>query len=492
MPYKVDKGSYFAKIGYEPFAQQWEYHNSTARFRIPSCGRRFGKTTMAARDREASLLKPNTRGWIIGPTYSLGAKEFRVMWQDLIVGLGLGKDKRVRKNFNERSGEMYIRMPWGSSVEVKSAQHPEQLVGDDLDWVIFSEAAKHDIETFERYVRPALSDRHGEADFPSTPEGFNFFYELWRKGQNPNHPEYESWRYPSWLNTQVFPGGYDDPEITLLRETTTHEWFLQEIAADFASFVGKIFSEFNEETHVQRVPYLPHLPNYIVFDWGFVNPLAAVEFQVTPDDTIRVWREHYKSYETLDWHLNYMRNRRQPDGYHITCTFGDAADPAAVAQVNRDFAPCIADPEAKMNWLQGINLMKRFIKLYTTDDYDDSGAPIQRPKYIVDHGCPNHIKEMLNYRSKDSESALNEQRGSVARKVDDHTVDAMRYGLMHIYELGTQHHLTDVYDVPYSTPEYGRAPVGVSTSAALSAPVLDEPDTFFNLRGNGMSMSQRF
>lgn len=63
----VSKPKLFEMVGYRPHPVQQQFHLSEARFRVACCGRRMGKSTMAARDREASLLLPNTRGWIVGP-----------------------------------------------------------------------------------------------------------------------------------------------------------------------------------------------------------------------------------------------------------------------------------------------------------------------------------------------------------------------------------------------------------------------------------------
>src|SRR5262245_1475412 len=41
--YKVDKWAYFNQIGYMPHAKQRLFHASEARFKVPVCGRRFGK-----------------------------------------------------------------------------------------------------------------------------------------------------------------------------------------------------------------------------------------------------------------------------------------------------------------------------------------------------------------------------------------------------------------------------------------------------------------
>jgi hypothetical protein len=404
---------------------------------------------MSGKDIESKLLRPKKRFWIVGPTYDLGEKEFRVVWDDLIIGLGLGKDKRVKKAYNKRVGDMYIEFPWQTRLEVRSADHPELLVGEALDGVIMSEAAKQKKETWERFIRPSLADKRGFADFPTTPEGFNWLHEIWQYGANPEFPDFASWKFPSWANTAVYPGGIDDPEILLLRKTTTPEWFEQEIGADFASFVGKIFPEWDEFTHVRAHQYRPDWPNYICFDWGYTNPLAAVEFQVGPDDRIYIWREHYKPFLTLEQHVEFLKNREQPEGYKLDLAFGDAADPEAAAYVSQHLVGCIADPMAKAKgmWGVGVQLMRGFMRprpqskhLIVIDEY---GTPApETPGYYVDPSCVNTIREHNNYRSKEPVKGQNVPE--FGQKISDHTIDAIRYGLVQLFHLGVNHHLAEV------------------------------------------------
>lgn len=443
--------AFFATIGYQPHTEQMRFHQSKARFRIPVCGRRFGKSTMAARDLEPKLFKPKTRYWIVGPTYDLAEKEFRVIWDDLIVGKAFGRDKRVKKGYTKRTGDMFIEFPWGTRLEVRSADHPEYLVGEALDGVIMSEAAKQKKDTWERFVRPSLADRRGFADFPTTPEGFNWLYDEWRHGQDPSFEDYASWKFPSWANRVVYPGGREDPEIELLFRTLTKEYFDQEIGADFASFVGKIFPEWDEFDHVQVVPFDPALPNYIAFDWGYTNPLAAIEFQVTPRDQIRVWREHYKSYTALAEHVRILKDRVQPDGYHLDMAFGDAADPEAAVYISGQLVSCWAAPEAKENWRDGIELMRGFMKRDLEIGWDEYGAPIYGPRFVVDHSCTQFVKEISNYRSNEPIKGKNVPE--MGQKVEDHGIDAIRYALVHLYRLGATHHLDEIYNFINSSPD---------------------------------------
>jgi hypothetical protein len=441
------KQAIWRKVGYTPHsAGQMSYHESPARFKVAVCGRRYGKSTMGAADKEAYLFMPNTLGWIVGPTYDLGEKEFRVMWDHLIVGLGLGKDKRVKKSYNKRMGDMYIEMPWGARVEVRSATQPERLVGEKLHWAIMSEAAKHNIETWQRFIRPSLADYRGSCDFPTTPEGYNWLYSLWQLGFDDSFPNYQSWRFPSWENPIVYPGGRMDDEIIEIERTVTPEWFAQEIAADFSAFVGKIYQEFEESTHVKTHTFNPAWPNYVAFDFGFVNPLAAVEFQVSPSDDIYIWREHYKSYMRVEEHCVEMKRRDQPDGYHLDLAFGDPADPEAVETVSVCLVPCIALPECKTNWRSGVDEVKRFLKLRPNGKEDEFGTPELEPKLFVDPSCKNVIREFNSYKADDKvkSNTRESSTASAAVKVDDHALDAIRYALVHIYQLGVTASLAEV------------------------------------------------
>ena len=437
---RINKSAFFDKIKYKPHSGQIKFHTSGARFRLANCGRRFGKSTMAARDLEPKLFLPNKTFWIVGPTYDLAEKEFRVIWQDLILNQGLGKDKRIRKGYSKKQGVMFIDFPWQTRLEVRSADHPENLVGEALDHVIMSEAAKHKEDTWQRFIRPALADKRGGADFPTTPEGYNWYYKLWMLGQDETFPDYESWRFPSWDNHEVYPGGEADPEIILLRRTMSFESFLQEIGADFGSFSGKIYNDWDSTAHVKNVRFNPAWPNYIAFDWGYTNPLAAIEFQISPDDKIYIWREHYKSYMRVEDHCVLLKRREQPEGYHLDLAFGDAADPEAAITVSQKLVPCIALPEAKTNWREGIELVGSFLK--REYGQDEHGGPLYEPALFVDFSCEHTIHEFNNYRAPDGVNGRNAQEMGI--KSDDHALDAIRYGLVHRFKLGAGAHLTDV------------------------------------------------
>jgi hypothetical protein len=462
----LSKANYFDLVGYTPHPKQALFHASRARFRVPVCGRRFGKSHMAGRDCGAELFLPKRRYWIVGPTYDLAEKEFRVIWDDLIIGQKLGRDKRIKKAYSKRSGEMWIEFPWQTRIECRSADHPENLVGEKLHGAIMSEAAKHRKDTWERFIRPALADARGWATFPTTPEGFNWLYDLWSFGRsnNPAFKDYESWQFPSWDNPYIYPKGIHDEEIALIKATVLAAFFDQEIAAMFNAFVGKIYSEFNEIQHVVPHTFRPDWPNYIAFDWGFTNPLAAIEFQVDPGtDRVHIWREHYKGGLMLDDHIRLLKMREQPPGYHLDMAFGDAASPESVLKVSTTLVPCLADPRSKSGtakitheaqgrhtresgWREGVELVKKLLQPVQVGLLDEYGTPLERTQLEIDPSCVNTIREFNNYRAPDNGRGDRNIRED-ARKFDDHALDAIRYAMMHIFKLGATTSLSELYDI---------------------------------------------
>jgi hypothetical protein len=256
---------------------------------------------------------------------------------------------------------------------------------------------------------------------------------------------------------------------------------LQEYGADFSAFVGKIYGDWQEEVHVRRHTFNPDWPNYMAFDWGFTNPLAAVEFQVDPWGRVRVWREHYKAFWRLEEHIAYLKQRPNPAGYRLDLCFGDAADPGAASYVTEHFAPCIADPRAKSGsvdekgkkafesgWREGVELVGSYLKvadrLEWATDFSELVTPADlelrtetaEPLLTVDPSCENGIREFNNYKAPETRGEVNVREA--AQKYEDHFLDALRYGMMHLFKLGARTRLSDVYksqDLNQSAPSTG-------------------------------------
>ena len=426
------KKQLFDKLGYKPHSQeQEECHYSYARFKIPCCGRRWGKTTFGGNELTAAALdleKPDAVYWIVGPNYSLGEKEFRILYINLIQKLQLGS--RIKKQYNVNQGQMRIQMPWGTVIEVKSADRKEGLVGEGLDGVVMAEAAKHDKDTWDMFVRPALSDRRGWAIFPSTPQGYNWFQGLWMLGQLPDFEEYESWRLPTWTNKAMYPGGLQDPEIMKLKRETPEITWLQEYAAEFVAYEGKIYTEFNPKIHVRDIEYNPAWRNYLVFDYGFVDPFVCLDIMVDPSDNVYVWREYQVTSMTTWEHGNVIRARKNPPQYHIDSMFGDPRGADEAATLALILGPVLSEP---VPWKVGIESVKSHMKI----------QPDGSTKLFIDKSCEHLIRQLERLQFAATKEGKNAKE--IQHDFDDHGPDALRYFFNHIYVLGQGPRLSDIY-----------------------------------------------
>ncbi len=434
---KINKYTLFDKVQYTPHSkEQWDIHKSTARFRIPCCGRRFGKSMCAGHEMTAAMFIPDSYYWICGPTYKLGEKEFRVVFDDMIRKLKLGKE--IKKSYNVKQGDMRIEMPWNTILEVVSAEKQDSLTGEGLDGVIVSEAAQHKRSTWEQYLEPALSDKRGWAIFPSTPRGFNWYQGLWQLGQQEEFPQYDSWQMPTWTNKAMYPGGVDDEEIQRIRMRVSEQYFRQEYAAEFTTFAGQIYDEFDPKIHVKHIEYNPLWRNYLVFDYGFTDPFVCLDIMVGPMDTVYVWREYQVRYKTTYEHGLTIKERENPEGYHVDCMFGDPRGADESATLAMIIGPVWG---RVVPWLQGIEAVKRALKL----------KPDGSAGMYIDPSCVELIRQMQNLRRNEPKEDRNAKEGQ--HDYDDHGPDALRYFCSEYFVLGAGASLSDIYPSGYRGSE---------------------------------------
>jgi len=427
---QITREAVFTEIGYKPHIGQQLYHDSKARYRIPCCGRRYGKSAMCGHEMTSRMFIPNTHHWIVGPTYALGEKEFRVVFDDLFRKMNLHSLKGVKKSYNVEQGSMRIEMPWNTVLEVKSAEKQDSLVGEGLDSCIMSEAALHKKDTWEMYIEPALLDKRGSCDFPSTPRGHNWYEGLWLLGKDQNFPYMESWRFPTWDNTAIFPLGYHDPDIQELKRKTPEFHWLQEYCAEFTAIEGRIYNEFSRDTHVTDIAYNPFWKNYQVFDFGFSDPFVCLDIMIDPSDNVYVWREYQIRRKTNSEHALAIQIRENPPHYHVDGRFGDPRDPDAIRTLNMVLSgPKIIGRQLPVQrgmgeWIQGIDVVKQWMIIQSDG----------KPKIFFDRSCIETIRQVDHLQSNTERDGKNAKEGQ--KDYDDHGADALRYFFAEYFILG--------------------------------------------------------
>ena len=430
-------------IGYDPHPAQKLIHDSPARFKIPCCGRRFGKSTTAIADMFPDFLRPNGNFWLVGPTYELGEREFSIFLDFLRVWKQLYNLPGIKISYSPNAGNMSVHFPWNTMVKVVSAEKPKSLQGKGLNGVIMCEAGEHAEITWNKYVRPALSDERGRAIFPSTPKGYNWYYGYYQRGQDPAQTEWESWQFPSWLNTHKYPLGLDDPEFVEIKLNTSDIIWQQEYCASFVSFEGKVYAEFDEPLHVTDLGdvvkrYIPFWRNYWGVDFGFRDPFVVLDIMVDPEDNIYVWREYYKSSLATIQHCDVLRRRDDPAGYHVDCIFADPSAADGIATLQLKIGQVFARRVEPMQAMEQIKML-----MQGAPYRDDEGEPQRKQRFFVDRSCENLIRELNAFSIKPTKGQT--KREDFAHEYS-HAPDALRYFAGEYFVLGAGARMSDMYE----------------------------------------------
>jgi hypothetical protein len=247
-----------------------------SRFRVLVAGRRWGKSTLAGVELLASVPEANYgRWWYVAPTYEIARD---VMWGWLKMHMPVGW---LAQKPNE--SRMEFRFRNHATVQLKSAQDPDNLRGRGLNGVILDEFADMEARIWAEIMLPSLADVEGTALFIGTPKSFNHFYDLYQLGQSGN-PDWQSWQFRTCDNSTLPPNVVEDA-----RRTSDSRTFRQEWEASFEALSGRAYYAFARATHVRPVELLPHLAACCSFDFN-VDPATAVIGQ-REGDFARVWRE---------------------------------------------------------------------------------------------------------------------------------------------------------------------------------------------------------
>lgn len=425
----------FERVQYSPHSGQRRITaaKATSRFRIVCAGRRTGKSTQGGHELtghayeayfKRDQLDPYTNRreyWIVGPEYSDSEKEFRVLYSDL-ERLGFPFD-HPGTYYDAVGGNLHISLFGGRfQVHGKSAKYPGTLVGEGLDGVILAEAAKLKPSIWPKFIRPMLVDTRGWAMMSSTPEGKNWFYDEYVRAAT--EKDYWSIRMPSWVNDKLFPLGKDDPEVASLGAGLTQEAFSQEIGAEFADFVGKVFKNYDEEVHLRSLQYNPSLPVYAAVDYGWTNPFVWLLVQVDTWDNVYVIGEYYESHKRIDEIPAELKARGLvPE--KLARFYPDPASPGDSR---------VLEEKLKIKAMGGtggeikdrLRLIRKWLDIDPKVVHLPYGHPERLPKLFIDPAkCPKTAYEFGEYRYPENKHEADRNDSEAPLKKDDHTPEAL-------------------------------------------------------------------
>lgn len=374
------------------------------RFRVVNCGRRFGKTTLAAYEMLGyAIAYEDARVPYYAPTRD-DARD--IIWRMLIDVAG---EAIIDKN--ESRLELKIRNRFGGESLIvlygwEAVQERGKGVGVKNNFIVLDEVAKYRNfqKNWDEILRPTLTDLRGDAMFISTPQGFNHFYELYNLQDVDD--DYKSFHFTS----------YDNPfmpvdEIEKAKEQTPEDRFSQEYLADFRKTEGLVYKEFNRDEHLFAEPgwegedFVP-VKTFAGVDFGFTNPAAIITIVKDKDANYWVTDEWYKTKQTDTAVADYVSAQKFNEVYP------DPESPGAIEELSKRGCNVRDVTKGKDSVKNGIAAVRELFKAN---------------RLYISKNCTNLIWELETYSYPEKKPDHNEEEKPI--KENDHALDALRYAL---------------------------------------------------------------
>jgi len=240
-------------------ATRKEILKDKTRYKILSCGRRWGKSYFSILFLLSTPLKRNERRWIVFPTYR----------QAKMVSWSILKDIFAKKKVSINETELSITFDNGAKIELKGADKPDSLRGVSTTMVVMDEYSYMKENVWGEIIQPTLAETKGSALFVGTPTGVqNHFYDLFVKGQA------EGSDYKSWQFTTLEGGFISEDEVENAKKNLDKRTFQQEYEASFLTAANRAAYNFNRDIHCKVMDKSPRM--FWGIDFGVASYMTAI------------------------------------------------------------------------------------------------------------------------------------------------------------------------------------------------------------------------
>jgi len=249
-----------------PHKMQRKVMACPTRFTVSAWGRQSGKSTFGNKKLVINgWQKRNGVYWFVAPTYA----QAEVHW------------RRVRNSMDPRcflernKTHKYFRFLSGSYLFYKSGDNFDNLRTETLDGVVIDEVREQSKDLWPLVIYPMLGTTGGWADFISTPNGFDHFFDVSERAKNDAETDWSFFNAPSTCNPV-----FTQEEFEVARNEMSEAQFAQEIMAEFRDLTaGRAYICFGDHNRVTAnpwsnvLPFSPYLPIVVACDFN-LSPMS--------------------------------------------------------------------------------------------------------------------------------------------------------------------------------------------------------------------------
>lgn len=378
------------------------------RYVVVRAGRRFGKSALALNLVFREALNNPGRYWIVAPEYKQAKS---IYWRDLVDAY-IPKELILKKNDNELILQINTLIEGKTSIiEFKGSDKEDSLRGAGLKGVVLDEYAFQKEHVWSKILGPMLVQTNGWAMFITTPNGVaNHFKKFWDDAvawEAQGDPDWKTFHFTSYDNPLI-PKENLDKE----RDKLVPEFFQQEYMAEFAKFVGLIYTGFDTAIHVQEFEVDENWSFYRAIDFGATDPNAVPFIGVDKNGVIHIFDEIYMN-GIFTSEFAELIKQKSAHRYFIA-TYADSAGKQQMMDLGTYGVYCIPvkknSGEGNRNWIvAGIDRVHQLLR---------------DQKIVVHPRCKGVIKEFMSY------SWRKDRMGEAVNLPEDqnnHLMDAIRY-----------------------------------------------------------------
>lgn len=279
--------------GFSPYPKQREWidqiEQPDVKYVTLCTGRQIGKTLLA----ENFILKwglttPNSLTMVVAPVYS----QVRKIFDDLEKVLA-STNLVVSKN----KSNYEIVLINKSKIIFRSAERPDTMRGNTLDYLIVDEAAFIADKVWDEVLKPTILVKGKKCLFASTPKGKNWFHSLHLRGLDPSQPAYLTFNASSFDNPFI-----NQDDLLEAQQTLPPDIFKQEILGEFVDSGGEVFVDIDRFCILEQYPPKQSGKKYWAgIDFGRQNDYSVLTIFDDNGNLVYFYRERQKSWgEIID------------------------------------------------------------------------------------------------------------------------------------------------------------------------------------------------